>query len=86
MPHLMANDTSIRARPLGEYQRLTRPFVRALLASAAVAVAMTLAGCNPSDVPTNGRAMAPLSQRMLSEIQEKNMEKESPILVRLFKE
>lgn len=30
--------------------------------------------------------MAPLSQRMLSEIQEKNMEKESPILVRLFKE
>ena len=61
-------------------------FVRALLASAAVAVAVTLAGCNPNDVPTNGRAMAPLSQKTISEIQEKNMDKGSPILVRLFKE
>jgi murein L,D-transpeptidase YafK len=65
---------------------LKRPFVRALLASAAVAVAITLAGCNPSDVPTSGRAMAPLSQKMITDIQEKNMDKESPILVRLFKE
>jgi murein L,D-transpeptidase YafK len=47
---------------------------------------MTLAGCNPNDIPTNGRAMAPLSQKMLSEMQEKQMDKESPILVRLFKE
>jgi murein L,D-transpeptidase YafK len=76
----------MRARAFGEYQRLTRPFVRALLASAAVAVAVTLGGCNPNDVPTSGRAMAPLSQKTLSEIQEKNMDKESPILVRLFKE
>jgi murein L,D-transpeptidase YafK len=30
--------------------------------------------------------MAPLSDRMLSEIKEKNMDKDSPILVRLFKE
>jgi len=65
---------------------LKASFVRALLASAAVAVAVTLAGCNPNDVPANGRAMAPLSQRTISEIQEKNMETGSPILVRLFKE
>jgi len=76
----------MRARAFGEYQRLKRPFVRALLASAAVAVAVTLGGCNPNDVPTSGRAMAPLSQKMISEIQDKNMDKESPILVRLFKE
>jgi murein L,D-transpeptidase YafK len=74
------------ARPFGEYLRLKRPFVRALLASAAVAAAVTLAGCNPNDVPTDGRALAPLSQKTLSDIQEKNMDKESPILVRLFKE
>jgi murein L,D-transpeptidase YafK len=65
---------------------LKRSVVRALLASAAVAAAIALAGCNPSDVPTNGRAMAPLSDRMLSEIKEKRMDKDSPILVRLFKE
>jgi murein L,D-transpeptidase YafK len=47
---------------------------------------MALAGCNPNDVPTNGRAMAPLSDKMLSVIKEKNMDKDSPILVRLFKE
>jgi murein L,D-transpeptidase YafK len=47
---------------------------------------MALAGCNPSDVPTNGRAMAPLSDKMVSQIKEKRMDKDSPILVRLFKE
>jgi murein L,D-transpeptidase YafK len=65
---------------------LTRSVVRALLASAAVAAAIALAGCDPNDVPTNGRAMAPLSDKMLSVIKEKNMDKDSPILVRLFKE
>lgn len=77
----------MRARPFGEYLRLKRrPYVRALLASAAVAAAVALSACNPSDVPTTGRALAPLSQKMLSDIQEKNMDKESPILVRIFKE
>ncbi len=61
-------------------------FARALLVPAAVAVAIALAGCNTSDLPMSGRAMAPLSQQMLSEFQEKQMDKGSPILVRLFKE
>jgi murein L,D-transpeptidase YafK len=60
--------------------------MRALLASAAVAAAIALAGCNPSDLPTNGRAQAPLSEKMLSLIAEKQMDKESPILARIFKE
>jgi murein L,D-transpeptidase YafK len=60
--------------------------MRALLASAAVAAAIALAGCNHSDLPTNGRAQAPLSEKMISEIASKNMDKESPILARIFKE
>jgi murein L,D-transpeptidase YafK len=65
---------------------LKRPYLRALLASAAVAAAIALAGCNPSDVPTSGRSQAPLSEKMLSLIAEKQMDKESPILARIFKE
>ncbi|MDO8874980.1 MAG: L,D-transpeptidase family protein [Pseudolabrys sp.] len=73
------------ARPSGEYRVLSRPYLRALLASAAVAAAITLAGCNANDV-TNGRAHAPLSEKTLAEIASKNMDKESPILARIFKE
>lgn len=60
--------------------------MRALLASAAISAAVALSACNPNDIPTNGRAMAPLSERTLALISEKNMDKQSPILVRVFKE
>ncbi len=56
------------------------------MASAAVAAAIALAGCDASDIPTNGRAQAPLSEKTLADITSKNMDKDSPILVRLFKE
>jgi murein L,D-transpeptidase YafK len=65
---------------------LNRATVRTLLASATVAAAIALAGCNPSDIPTSGRAQAPLSEKALADISSKNMDKDSPILVRLFKE
>jgi murein L,D-transpeptidase YafK len=62
--------------------------VRALLASAAIAAAIALAGCNTeSSTPAvGGRHLQPLSERMLTDIDEKNMAKESPILVRIFKQ
>jgi murein L,D-transpeptidase YafK len=65
-----------------------QPLVRALFASAAIAAALALAGCNTdsSTSAVNGRHMQPLSERMLAEIESKNMAKESPILVRIFKE
>jgi len=65
---------------------LNRPVVRALLASAAIAAAIALAGCNTDEVVPNGRAQAPLSQKTLALMAEKNMDKESPILARVFKE
>ena len=65
---------------------MNRRTLRALLTSAAVAAAIGLAGCNPSDIPINGRAQAPLSEKTLAEIEAKQMDKDSPILVRIFKE
>jgi len=62
-----------------------RSFARALLAPAVVAAAIALSGCDQDSIPT-GRALAPLSDKMVSEIADKNMDKESPILIRLFKE
>src|SRR5262247_4586028 len=64
-----------------------RPLVRTLLASAAIAAAMALAGCNTEGTPSvGGRHLQPLSDRMVADIENKNMEKESPILVRIFKQ
>ena len=62
--------------------------VRALLASAAIAVAIPLAGCNTDSLTTvsSERALRPLSPETTRELEKKNMPKESPILVRLFKE
>ena len=61
--------------------------MRSPLAFAAIVAAVFLAGCNPDGMrEVNGRHMQPLSGKMLAEIESKNMEKESPILVRIFKQ
>ena len=86
------NDPTMTARGLPSGRgssRLNRsPLVRALLASAAIGAAIALAGCNTDGgpLPMSGKATRPLSQKMVAEIESKNMDKESPILVRIFKE
>ena len=63
------------------------PNLRVLTTSAALAGALALAGCYGDDgyqLPT--RAMKELSPEMLALLQQKNMPKESPVLVRVFKE
>ena len=65
---------------------MNRPFARTLLASAAVVAAIALAGCDPETIAPTGRAHAPLSEKMLSEFTAKNMDKELPVLARIFKE
>jgi murein L,D-transpeptidase YafK len=64
-----------------------RPFVRPLLVSAAIAATLLLAGCD-TDNPSGAslRSLQPLSSQMVADIEQKNMSKESPILVRLYKE
>src|SRR3954453_5935254 len=65
----------------------SRRSIRALLASGAVMVAMALAGCDTDSVPMpTGRSLQQLSAQVLRDIEQKNMAKESPILLRIFKE
>jgi murein L,D-transpeptidase YafK len=58
------------------------------LASAVLVCAVVLAGCETDGTSSliPARAMAPLSPEMVSLLEQKNMPKESPILVRIFKE
>src|SRR6266850_2380183 len=75
--------------PIRGILRLNRrplPLVRSFVASAVIAAALALAGCDTDGVAPAGRSLAPLSAKMLADIEQKNMAKESPILVRLFKE
>src|SRR5215475_8298925 len=86
MPHLKDNDYSMRGPPPRGVALLKRPFARALLASAAVIAAVALAGCDTDSISPSGRAQAPLSEKLLAEMSAKNMDKDSPILARIFKE
>jgi murein L,D-transpeptidase YafK len=47
---------------------------------------LTLAGCETDGLSENPRAMKPLSSEMVALLEHKHMPKESPILVRIFKE
>jgi murein L,D-transpeptidase YafK len=55
--------------------------------SGVIAAAAALAGCE-TDIATvtSARALRPLSSELAAEMEKKNMPKESPILVRIFKE
>jgi murein L,D-transpeptidase YafK len=71
----------------GSFALIRANLVRALTASAVLAGALTLAGCYGDEgyqLPT--RAMKELSPEMLTLLDQKNMPKDSPILIRIFKE
>ncbi|WP_426437916.1 L,D-transpeptidase family protein [Bradyrhizobium genosp. P] len=65
-----------------------RTLVRALVTSAALAVGVLLAGCDTDQVSlaTNAKANQPVSPKLLAAMVEKDMDLQSPILVRLFKQ
>jgi murein L,D-transpeptidase YafK len=72
---------------LNRAQGVGAPRWRALMTLAVLAAALALGGCfgeEGYDLPT--RAMKELSPQMLALLQTKNMPKDSPILVRIFKE
>jgi murein L,D-transpeptidase YafK len=71
----------------GELQLHSQPVLRLLFACVAIAAAAALAGCDSNTTPNiNGRHMQPLSERVLADIEKRNMTKDAPILVRIFKE
>src|SRR5262249_11399312 len=57
------------------------------MASVAIAGAIALGGCDPdTPLPISEKHLRPLSDKMLADIERLNMAKDSPILVRVFKQ
>jgi murein L,D-transpeptidase YafK len=64
-----------------------QPVLRSLFAFVGITSAVALAGCySESTVPVSVRHMQPLSERMLGDLDSRGMAKQSPILLRIFKE
>ncbi len=65
-----------------------RSLVRVLFASAALGVGLMLAGCNSDEIAlaTNSKANQPVPPKLVAAMTEKDMDLQSPILVRLFKQ
>ena len=67
---------------------ICRSLVRALITSAALAAGVLLAGCNSDEISlaNNAKANQPVPPKLLAEMVAKDMDLQSPILVRLFKQ
>jgi len=65
---------------------LNRSLIRALMVSAALATGTLLAGCNGDNLAQSAKATKPIPPKLLAEMEAKNMDKGSPMLVRLFKQ
>jgi murein L,D-transpeptidase YafK len=67
---------------------ICRSLVRVLVTAAALAAGVLLAGCNSDEISlaTNAKANQPVSPKLIAEMVEKDMDLQSPMLVRLFKQ
>jgi murein L,D-transpeptidase YafK len=76
------------ARWVGSFALIGRSLVRALVTSAALAAGVLLAGCNSDEISlaTNAKANQPVPPKLLAAMVEKDMDLQSPMLVRLFKQ
>jgi len=65
-----------------------RTLVRALITSAALAAGVLLTGCNSDEISlaSNAKANQPVPPKLIQAMVEKDMDLNSPILVRLFKQ
>jgi murein L,D-transpeptidase YafK len=76
-------------RPMGSFALINRTLVRALLTSAALAAAAAfLGGCDGEDMSLamNAKANQPVPPKLVAAMVEKDMDLQSPILIRLFKQ
>jgi murein L,D-transpeptidase YafK len=76
------------ARWVWSFELINRTLVRALLTSAALAVCALLAGCDSDQISlaTNAKANQPVPPKLLAAMADKDMDLQSPILIRLFKQ
>ena len=64
-----------------------RSLVRALITSVALTAGVLLSGCNSDEISlaNNAKANQPVPPKLVADMAEKNMDLQSPMLVRLFK-
>jgi murein L,D-transpeptidase YafK len=77
------------ARWVWSFALIGQSLIRAFIASAALSAAALLAGCNSDEInslATNAKANQPVPPKLLAAMVEKNMDTQSPILIRLFKQ
>jgi murein L,D-transpeptidase YafK len=76
------------ARRVWSFALIDRSLFRALVMSALLAAGALLAGCNSDEISlaNNAKANQPVPPNLLAEMVSKNMDLQSPILVRLFKQ
>src|ERR1700680_1578493 len=76
------------ARWVWSFALIYRSLLRALITSAALAAGVLLAGCNSDEISlaTNAKANQPVRARLVADMTAKDMDLQSPMLVRLFKQ
>jgi murein L,D-transpeptidase YafK len=72
----------------GSFELISRPLFRALAAALVLAAGFALGGCNSDEISlaSNAKANQPVSPKLVAEMQTKDMDLQSPMLVRLFKQ
>ena len=67
---------------------IDRTLFRAVITSVALAAAFALAGCNSDEISlaSNAKANKPVPEKLIAEMAAKDMDVQSPLLVRLFKQ
>ncbi len=76
------------ARWVWSFALIFRSLIRVLTTTAALAAGGLLAGCNSDEISlaNNAKANQPVPPKLIAEMAEKDMDLQSPILVRLFKQ
>src|SRR3979409_1332769 len=76
------------ARWVWSFALICRSLGRALITSVALAAGVLLAGCNSDDISlaNNAKANQPVPPKLIADMTAKDMDLQSPILVRLFKQ
>src|SRR3979411_111446 len=75
------------ARWVWSFALIYRSLLRALITSVALAAGVLLAGCNSDEISlaNNAKANQPVPPKLVADMAAKDMDMNSPILVRLFK-
>src|SRR6202165_2320423 len=76
------------ARWVWSFALIYRSLVRALITSVALAAGVLLAGCNSDEISlaNNAKANQPVPAKLVADMTAKDMDLQSPMLVRLFKQ